>query len=167
MYRKLDDFHGAWKSHSDGTRKIFAALTDESLSCSILEGHRTLGGMAWHIVTTIPEMLTKTGLALPSIDPDSQPPMTAAAICEGYELAAKELDSALRASWDDKALETVDELYGEKWPRGLTLAILIHHEAHHRGQMTVLMRMAGIKVPGIYGPSMEEWETFGMMKPPY
>jgi len=27
--------------------------------------------------------------------------------------------------------------------------------------MTVLMRMAGIKVPGIYGPSKEEWEAWG------
>ncbi|MCK4657684.1 MAG: hypothetical protein KAT85_11650, partial [candidate division Zixibacteria bacterium] len=36
---------------------------------------------------------------------------------------------------------------------------------HHRGQMTVLMRQAGLKVPGVYGPSMEEWEHFGMKKP--
>jgi len=24
------------------------------------------------------------------------------------------------------------------------------------------MRQAGLKVPGIYGPSKEEWETYGM-----
>jgi uncharacterized damage-inducible protein DinB len=28
--------------------------------------------------------------------------------------------------------------------------------------MTVLMRQAGLKVPGIYGPSREEWSQFGM-----
>jgi uncharacterized damage-inducible protein DinB len=28
--------------------------------------------------------------------------------------------------------------------------------------MTVLMRQAGIKVPGIYGPSKEEWEAMGI-----
>lgn len=43
-------------------------------------------------------------------------------------------------------------MYGEIWARGLTLFYLITHQAHHRGQMTVLMRQAGLPVPGIYGP---------------
>jgi uncharacterized damage-inducible protein DinB len=53
-------------------------------------------------------------------------------------------------------------MYGDKWKRGQTLHALILHQAHHRGQMTVLMRQAGLPVPGIYGPSREEWEAFGM-----
>jgi uncharacterized damage-inducible protein DinB len=36
------------------------------------------------------------------------------------------------------------------------------HQCHHRGQMTVLMRQAGQKVPGIYGPAKEEWSSMGM-----
>jgi uncharacterized damage-inducible protein DinB len=28
--------------------------------------------------------------------------------------------------------------------------------------MTVLMRQAGIKVPGVYGPAKEEWAAYGM-----
>jgi uncharacterized damage-inducible protein DinB len=31
--------------------------------------------------------------------------------------------------------------------------------------MTVLMRQAGLKVPGIYGPSREEWVKIGMTAP--
>ena len=167
MFRKLDDFHGAWKSQCDGTRKIFAALTDDSLACAVADGRRTLGGMAWHIVATIPEMMRQTGLALPSVDPNSQPPATAAAIREGYDTVTKELEDATRSGWEDATLEVEDDLYGEKWMRGLTLMILINHEIHHRGQMTVLMRQAGLKVPGIYGPAMEEWEAYGMEKPAY
>ncbi len=53
-------------------------------------------------------------------------------------------------------------MYGEQWPRGLALAMLISHETHHRGQMTVLMRQAGVPVPGVSGPSREEWEAMGM-----
>ena len=30
---------------------------------------------------------------------------------------------------------------------------LINHQNHHRGQMTVLMRQAGLTVPGVYGPA--------------
>jgi hypothetical protein len=45
---------------------------------------------------------------------------------------------------------------------GSLLLFLLQHQSHHRGQMTVLMRQAGLSVPGIYGPSKEEWARFGM-----
>jgi uncharacterized damage-inducible protein DinB len=35
------------------------------------------------------------------------------------------------------------------------------HQAHHRGQMTVLMRQAGLTVPGVYGPAREERAQWG------
>ena len=41
------------------------------------------------------------------------------------------------------------------------LSSLIRHQAHHRGQMTVLMRQAGLPVPGVYGPAREEWKAYG------
>jgi len=53
-------------------------------------------------------------------------------------------------------------MYGETWKRGMTLLYLMLHQAHHRGQITVLMRQAGLKVTGIYGPAKEEWQTMGM-----
>ena len=67
--------------------------------------------------------------------------------------------------WTDAALKVEDERYGEKWERGFTLYVLLVHEVHHRGQVTVLMRQARLMVPGIFGPSKEEWEKWGM-KPP-
>ena len=33
---------------------------------------------------------------------------------------------------------------------------LLHDEIHHRGQFSILLRMAGGKVPSIYGPSADE-----------
>ena len=32
----------------------------------------------------------------------------------------------------------------------------INHWAHHRGQMTVYLRLMGAKVPAIYGPSADD-----------
>ena len=61
----------------------------------------------------------------------------------------------------DATLEVVDYMYGEQWPRGLTLYALILHQTHHRAQMTVLMRQAGLVVPGVYGPNREETEKMG------
>ena len=75
------------------------------------------------------------------------------------------LAEQIRSRWDDASLAVTDDMYGETWPRGLTLSILIHHQAHHRGQMTVLMRQAGLKVPGVYGPAREEWAAYGAPPP--
>ena len=50
----------------------------------------------------------------------------------------------------------------EGWKRGGVLASLVNHQIHHRGQMTVLMRQAGLAVPGIYGPAREEWAKMGL-----
>jgi uncharacterized damage-inducible protein DinB len=33
---------------------------------------------------------------------------------------------------------------------------LLHDEIHHRGQFSILLRLAGAKVPSIYGPSEDE-----------
>ncbi|HUP13723.1 MAG TPA: DinB family protein, partial [Niastella sp.] len=63
--------------------------------------------------------------------------------------------------WDDGMLEEENNLYGDPWKKGFSLWVLLIHQTHHRGQMTVLMRMTGLKVPGIYGPSKEEWEAWG------
>ena len=38
----------------------------------------------------------------------------------------------------------------------MVLNVLIRHQIHHRGQMTILMRQAGVVVPSVYGPSREE-----------
>jgi uncharacterized damage-inducible protein DinB len=59
-------------------------------------------------------------------------------------------------------LGEVIEMYGEKWTRAQALAGLLKHEIHHRAQITVLMRQAGLKVPGVYGPAKEEWVSYGM-----
>ena len=64
--------------------------------------------------------------------------------------------------WTDATLEETREMYGENWTIGFTVAALIAHQAHHRGQMTVLMRQAGLAVPGVYGPAREEWAAMGM-----
>ncbi len=167
MFHKIDDFLRNFGDHTGATMKLFGALTDETLGQAVAEGHRTLGGMAWHIVTTIPEMMSRTGLKVTAVDPESPPPAKVQEIVDGYERAIEDLAGAIQGAWTDESLEERDDMYGMQWPRGLTLAILLHHEIHHRGQMTVLMRQAGLTVPGMMGPSKEEWGQFGMPEPAY
>lgn len=166
MYTSIPAFAAMWKMESDKTRAILNALTDASLGQAVGEGHRTIGRIAWHIVTTIPEMMAQTGLRFDGVaSVDAPVPDSAEQIAEAYNRAATELLEQVQAQWRDEDLEVEDDLYGEKWKRGLTLAILLHHEIHHRGQLTVLMRQAGLPVPGAYGPAKEEWAAYGAEPP--
>jgi uncharacterized damage-inducible protein DinB len=45
-------------------------------------------------------------------------------------------------------------------PRYVMIQDTINHWAHHRGQMTVYLRLMGAKVPAIYGPSADD-NNFG------
>ena len=167
MFRKVDDFLTAYKGHVDGTNKVLALLDGGNMGHAVAPGHRTLRELAWHIVVTVPEMMGRTGLGLGAVDHESTPPDSADAIRRGYRAVTEELVEALRSRWTDATLEETDDMYGERWPRGATLSALLLHEVHHRGEMIVLLRQAGAKVPGLYGPSMEEWSQFGMKPPAY
>ena len=165
MFTKLKHFERAWSFESESTLRMLRALTDASLAQAVAPEERTLGRIAWHITTTIPEMMERTGLKLTGPAAHAPVPRTAAAIAQGYEAAAKSLLDAVKSGWTDETLQQSDEMYGERWKRGLTLTALVTHQAHHRGQMTVLMRQAGLKVPGVYGPAREDWAGMGMQPP--
>jgi uncharacterized damage-inducible protein DinB len=165
MFRRVDDFEKAWARESESTLKMLRALTDASLAQAVSADDRTLGRMAWHVATSLGEMMQRTGLAVAGPGHDAPVPGTVDAIVKAYETAARAVAEGVGASWTDATLETEDDMYGERWPRGQTLQALVVHQAHHRGQMTVLMRQAGLKVPGVYGPAREEWTAFGMPAP--
>ena len=165
MYTTIKSFVDHWSVISDGTRKIMNALTQESLNEEIGEGHRNLKRIAWHIVTTIPEMAERTGLKLDGPRPDASMPDTVEEIREAYDEAASSLGEQVEKDWADADMLKEDDMYGQMWKRGKSLMVIIDHEIHHRGQMTVLMRQAGLKVPGIFGPSKEEWANYGAPAP--
>jgi uncharacterized damage-inducible protein DinB len=162
MYRRIEDFTRDWAYEIESTSKVLNNLTDASLSQKVTENGRSLGFLAWHIVITLAEMPAKVGLRIDGPPEDAPVPATAAEIAAAFETAANAVNAEVAKNWTDETLEQEDEMYGDKWKRGQTLHALIVHQAHHRGQMTVLMRQAGLPVPGIYGPSREEWEAFGM-----
>ncbi|MFN6964537.1 MAG: DinB family protein [Pyrinomonadaceae bacterium] len=162
MLRTIEDFRKDWHYEAESTQKIIDALTDESLAQKVTPEGRSLGFLAWHLTQTLGEMLGHTGLKIDAPGFDRECPASAAEISAAYRTAADSVTQEVTANWTDATLLDEDNMYGETWARGLTLFYLIAHQAHHRGQMTVLMRQAGLKVPGVYGPSKEEWEAHGM-----
>ena len=164
MFRSLDDFAADWKQETDGTLKVLRNLTDASLAQRVVPDGRTLGFLGWHITCTLAEMGGHAGLKVEGPTERTHPevPGQAAVIAERYEAGAASLLAAVMASWTDAQLTDLVPMYGEEWPKGVILSSLVKHQAHHRAQMTVLMRQAGVPVPGMYGPSKEEWTAMGM-----
>jgi uncharacterized damage-inducible protein DinB len=161
----IAEFEEMWTLESNGTRKLLAELTDRSLAQAVAKDHRTLGRLAWHITTSVGEMMNRCGLHVGGPAEDAPVPATAAAIRAGYDEAACSLLAEMKAKWTDASLLVEDEMYGQRWKRAATLAALVAHQTHHRGQMTVLMRQAGLKVSGVYGPSKDEWAAMGASPP--
>ncbi len=160
MYRKIKDFLENWEYESEATLRIFRNLTDESLDQRVSAEGRSLRDLAWHITETLGEMPGHAGIAVEAPDKSENAPQYVRELVDAYRNAAESLKSALADQWTDDDLPVEIMMYGEKWRKGDLLSALIMHQAHHRAQMTVLMRQAGLKVPGIYGPSREEWEQF-------
>lgn len=161
MFRKINDFILEWKYETDETIKLFNMLTDDSLQKPLVGEVRKIGKLAWHIVETNIEMIGRTGLKIEGPEMNSPVPATVAEIVEAFATSAASVAAEV-TKWSEDDLLLEDDMYGEQWKRGITLQVLIKHLAHHRGQLTVLMRMAGLKVHGVYGPSKEEWIAYGM-----
>ena len=162
MFRTIQDFLNDWKIENEATLKIFNNLTDASLGQKVIPDGRSLGFLAWHIVLSLGEMGSKAGLKVNTPPEDSNVPENALDIVAAYKNAGALIATEVKDKWDDAMLMEKIDMYGEKWTRADTLSSLMKHQIHHRAQMTVLMRQAGLKVPGIYGPSREEWSQFGM-----
>ncbi len=56
-------------------------------------------------------------------------------------------------------MATMVEFAGKSYTKADFLHMMIHDQIHHRGQLTVYIRMAGGKVPSIYGPSADDPST--------
>ena len=72
----------------------------------------------------------------------------------------EEILKILRTSGDDVMDGTVTFYVAPKQtgdvPRFKFATFMTHDQIHHRGQLSVYLRMAGGKVPSIYGPSADE-----------
>jgi len=85
---------------------------------------------------------------------------TSAALVQALDKSAAEAraafegtsDEHLKTNWQLKARGVVVQ----EAPRFEMIQDTINHWAHHRGQMTVYLRLMGAKVPAIYGPSADE-----------
>ncbi|GAB2776545.1 putative damage-inducible protein DinB [Hymenobacter luteus] len=165
MYSSVSDFATDWQYEVAATGRVLAALTDASLAQPVAPGGRTLGMVAWHIVQSLTEMPHTAGVLSTDELHGQAMPTTAQEIYAAYQHWAPQVTAAVTAHWTDDQLRDKVPMYGDTWAKGTVLSVLIRHQAHHRGQLTVLMRQAGLRVPGVYGPAREEWADLGISAP--
>ena len=86
------------------------------------------------------------------------PPATMAEGIAKLDAMARETDVALeRMSEEDFQQPT--EFFMVKMPLSAAMVTMLLDHIHHRGQFTIYSRLAGAKVPQIYGPSADEpWQ---------
>lgn len=162
MYTAVSHFINEWNQEAVSTQKVLDALTDESLQQRVSPEDRTLGEIAWHIVASTPGMLMEFGVTVKGSLNEADLPTSAREIAETFRSVSAETSEAISEQWTDQSLSETKNVFGMDLPRAVMLNMLNKHIIHHRGQMTVLMRQAGLKVPGVYGPSREEWSQMGM-----
>jgi len=163
MFRQLTDFYRAWAYESESTIKMFQAIQAGHFKDNPSENFRSMARLSWHITESIAELLHHAGLKeVVGIVDASQEKNDLNKLITEYQKSSESLVLALKNQWTDEMLGEKVPMYGDHWERGAVLSILIRHQTHHRGQLSVLIRQEGLSVPGMYGPSKEEWLAMGM-----
>ncbi len=159
MYQTIASFVEEWKKEAELTLRVLDKLTDASLEQKVWEQGRTAEQLAWHLVESI-HYMTAMGLELEAPQKGTAP--SASSIAAAYHKISNELVTAVQGQWTEQDLLKQVEIGGEAYTYGASLQFTLMHQAHHRGQLTVLMRQGGLRAPDVYGPTKEDWLDQGM-----
>jgi uncharacterized damage-inducible protein DinB len=149
------------------TRKVLERVPDEKWNWKPHEKSGTTGWLAAH-VGTVPGWLTMT-LTSESLDyapvdgPSYTPPKieNSKQLLAAFDKEAAEARAALTNASDEDMAKGWTLLAGGKeiftMPRvACVRGMIMNHLIHHRGQLTVYLRLLDVPVPGLYGPSADE-----------
>jgi uncharacterized damage-inducible protein DinB len=87
-------------------------------------------------------------------------PRTNRELLEAFDKAVADARDAFASTTDDHLMTNwrllvAGRVVADK-PRHVNIADTFGHLAHHRGQLTVYLRLLGVPVPSIYGPSADD-----------
>ena len=145
------------------TRNLLALVPTDKLTWAPCGTSMTLGVLANHIATLpggIAAVGAMDGLDLNNLKHAAQPESTSAVlasfdtgVAQAKETIGGMNDETLMVNWsltkEGKTIFAVPRI-------GLFRTILLNHLYHHRGQLSVYLRMLGVRIPSIYGPSADE-----------
>jgi uncharacterized damage-inducible protein DinB len=151
---------------SPRTRRVLENVPEGKDDWKPHEKSMPLGRLA-NLVATMPSWV---GFIVDRDDLDVAPPAgqgiqppparTRAALIEAHEKAMAMAREALKNASDDTLKKNWKLLAGGKVvaedPKYVVLEDTLLHWAHHRGQLTVYLRMNDAKVPSVYGPTADD-----------
>jgi uncharacterized damage-inducible protein DinB len=149
-----------WESRA--TTKILERVPAEHFDWKPHEKSMSLGQLAWHIAgipKRVEDLLRAGKFDVSQARPGA--PQATTGLVETYHAnlaSAREYLSAL----DDASLkETFTMTRGEQvlmnMPKvALIRNVMMNHSYHHRGQLSVYLRLLDVPVPAIYGTSADE-----------
>lgn len=156
MYRRVEDFLTDYCEEAHEAQKNWDTLTNSALSVNAKEGFWTIKDHLWHIASIWQYVFVNDLKLWPEDERLDQIPNNAKTLAGFYHDQTEKICHWIKKNWTDEDLAVEIELWGLKMTRGKLLWEVVKHEAHHRGQIFTLMRLAGLRVHGIYGPSKEE-----------
>ncbi len=149
VLERIPDDKGDWKPH------------DKSMAIGRLAMHVANLPTFGHSIITTSELDLGSG-AFPSLVFTTAEDLLRHAAGSGAELRtalAAATDDDLEAEW---TLRWGDNVIAKAQRAFLYRTMFFNHLIHHRAQLTVYLRLLGVPVPGLYGPSADEpWEGGG------
>jgi uncharacterized damage-inducible protein DinB len=150
------------RTETAATRRVLERVPPERYSWRPHPKSMTLGQLAAHIAAipgAIAELVTEPVADVPDVPlPEATSP---AALLASLEESAATAAARL-ADWGDDGLATgwtmrIDGRTMMQLPRfEMVRAVMLNHWYHHRGQLTVYLRMLGVPLPPLYGPTADE-----------
>jgi uncharacterized damage-inducible protein DinB len=146
------------------TRRLLERVPDSRFSWRPHEKARTLGELAMHVATVPGSVAEFVALPSPVQAPDfADPPVphSTPALLQAFEDSLAQAKRIVGGMDDAAATGMWRLMRGERelaaMPRAAFLrTVMLNHWYHHRGQLSVYLRVLDVPVPSIYGPSADE-----------
>ena len=156
---ELDLFLESWDGEAAKTIRLLKALPPTQYDFRPDPNGRSLGELAWHLAEA--DAYNSLGISAGKFDfkakpPDIERPRTIEALAPGYEKVHRAAVDRVRKLKPEDLDRSIDSFSGPRTIRELLWESILFHGIHHRAQMTVLIRLAGAEVPGLYGPNREQ-----------
>ena len=146
------------------TRRLLERVPEESFGWKPHEKSMSLGRLAAH-VAELPELvipaLTRDELDFAAGDFKPFEPQSTAELLEKFDRNIAAAVEALQQQPDERMgdqwrLRSGDHVLFEM-PRAMVVRFVgLNHVVHHRGQLSVYLRLLDVPLPSIYGPSADE-----------
>lgn len=158
-----EQFLQAYEKEHATTMRVLRAFPEDQLDFRPHERCKTARELGWMFVLerALGGMVWNDAFAngVPAGNPPP-PPDSWREILTALEKSHRDFRTLIETASDEKLMETVKFLVAPKtlgdYTRLQFAWFLLCDEIHHRGQFSVYLRMAGGKVPSIYGPSGDE-----------